>query len=249
MDITTDLTRLSTLERSLCTNFTCCSLVLPDMHALFQHYATSPAHAHLPLRLRIPVAPTPPLSYSPYSSLSSSPPDTPPLSPTSTDDDTDEFIPSDELEYPTYEQCYRTFSKSLSSSAPPVLALEPVGIACSPMSSAPSSRSSSPCPLPSSRRMRNQNQLRKRSKKALKQSLSPPMTSEPANSVLGGLKGRTKIFTKSKKGFAPGSGVGASKTHAQEKTSPMNGNGRKKNFVCPVCTFLLDPVFLRFMCA
>lgn len=192
----TDHTRVTSLERSFCTNFTCCSLVLPDLHALFQHYAISPAHAHLPLRLRIPVVPTPSINYSPYSNVSclssesslpllspsspySSQASTPPLSPTSdakslassdssphpysqtvhplwpsqnvkTDDhdvlSTDVwsslhashhgdpeygfgfgygfeyqpnavYVPSEELEYPTYEQCYRTFSTSLSSSS------------------------------------------------------------------------------------------------------------------------------------
>lgn len=151
-----------------CTNFTCCNILLPDLHALLDHYELSPSE-HSIIHTS---PPTPSLSSSP----ASSPPSTPDsrhhpksflhslpnlLCPSKNSIQSEIFgnddatvynlaqdpydYPSDLCtlsDYPTYEHCYYAATASLSTQPPSILFAEsqPSPLTNRSLSSSPSSR-------------------------------------------------------------------------------------------------------------
>ncbi|GLB40761.1 hypothetical protein LshimejAT787_0806320 [Lyophyllum shimeji] len=134
------MSSIERIERTFCTNFSCCNVLFPDLHALLDHYDATSAHSicptpHTPRSLEPPSpSSSPPSSPDSQHHPDSSPP--PPLPPPAhlvsqwqgngcADAD---VSPSALLyvyqpdayalsEYPTYEHCYR--AATATAPAPP----------------------------------------------------------------------------------------------------------------------------------
>ncbi|KAG6845251.1 hypothetical protein H0H87_011986 [Tephrocybe sp. NHM501043] len=119
------MSSIEQLERTFCTNFSCCNILLPDLHALLDHYDVTASGQHSIPRTPIPAlthsaSPSPPSSPGSSSSPNSSPHRRyvtlwPVASPTCAVNATEIAVSAPFVyqpdayalsEYPTYEHCY-----------------------------------------------------------------------------------------------------------------------------------------------